>query len=70
MIKPYVTIVSKDDASKVYRIDATQNAMSSLKGAKNISFTGSNLFGKYKNKEIKGTTTPKTKTKTFDPTDY
>ena len=68
MIKPYVTIVSKDDASKVYRIDATQNAMSSLKGAKKVRFIGSNLFGKYKNKEIKGTTTPKTKT--FDPTDY
>ena len=68
MIKPYVTIVSKDDASKVYRIDAAQNAMSSLKGAKEVSFTGSNLFGRYVGKEIKGTTTPKTKT--FDPTDY
>ena len=68
MIKPYVTVVSKDDASKVYRIDATQNAMSSLKGAKEVRFTGSNLFGRYVGKEIKGTTTPKTKT--FDPTDY
>ena len=55
MIKPYVTIVSKDDASKVYRIDAAQNAMSSLKGSKEVRFTGSNLFGKYKNEEIKGT---------------
>ena len=54
MIKPYVTVVSKDDASKVYRIDATQNAMSSLKGAKEVRFTGSNLFGEYKNEEIKG----------------
>jgi len=70
MIKPYVTIVSKDDASKVYRIDATQNAMSPLKGAKKVNFLNSNIFGKYVNTEIKGTTTPKTKTKTFDPTDY
>ena len=57
MIKPYVTVVSKDDASKVYRIHATQNAMSSLKGAKEVRFTGSNLFGRYVGKEIKGTTT-------------
>ena len=59
MIKPYVTIVSKDDASKVYRIDATQNAMSPLKGAKKVNFLNSNIFGKYVGKEIKGTTKEK-----------
>ena len=68
MVKPYVVVVSKDDASKVYRIDATQNAMSPLKSAKKVNFLNSNIFGKYENKEIKGTTTtsanPKTTTTT------
>ena len=67
--KPYVVISSGGSTPILYRIPATQNAMSKLKSAK-VKFDKSNLFTEYQENEPKSTTATKPKTTTFDPTDY
>ena len=67
--KPYVVISSGGSTPILYRIPATQNAMSKLKSAK-VKFDKSNLFAEYQENDPKSTTATKPKTKTFDPTDY
>ena len=65
--KPYVVISSGGSTPILYRIPATQNAMSKLKSAK-VKFDKSNLFAEYQENEPKSTTATKPKTTTTTKT--
>ena len=65
--KPYVVISSGGSTPILYRIPATQNAMSKLKSAK-VKFDKSNLFTEYQENEPKSTTATKPKTTTTTKT--
>ena len=65
--KPYVVINSGGSNPVLYRIPATQNAMSKLKSAK-VKFDKSNLFAEYQENEPKSTTATKPKTTTTTKT--
>jgi len=65
--KPYVVISSGGSTPILYRIPATQNAMSKLKSAK-VKFDKSNLFTEYQENEPKSTTDTKPKTTTTTKT--
>ena len=65
--KPYVVINSGGSNPTLYRIPATQNAMSKLKSAK-VKFDKGNLFGEYQENDPKSTTDTKPKTTTTTKT--
>lgn len=65
--KPYVVISSGGSTPILYRIPATQNAMSKLKSAK-VKFDKSNLFTEYQENEPKSTTATNPKTTTTTKT--
>lgn len=65
--KPYVVISSGGSTPILYRIPATQNAMSKLKSAK-VKFDKSNLFAEYQENDPKSTTATKPKTTTTTKT--
>ena len=65
--KPYVVISSGGSNPTLYRIPATQNAMSKLKSAK-VKFDKSNLFAEYQENDPKSTTATKPKTTTTTKT--
>lgn len=65
--KPYVVISSGGSNPILYRIPATQNAMSKLKSAK-VKFDKSNLFAEYQENDPKSTTATKPKTTTTTKT--
>ena len=60
--KPYVVVMSQNDNTKQYRIQATRNAFSSLRTAK-IEFDESNINEEYRRYDLE-------EKKSFDDTDY
>ena len=60
--KPYVVVMSQNDNTKQYRIQATRNAFSSLRTAK-IKFDESNINEEYRRYDLE-------EKKSFDDTDY